>query len=59
MDCKINATAIIKGNIVTTAAILNSGIQVAPCPIILCIDGGDAATSVYGPVNGLLNGGTA
>jgi len=47
-------------NIVTSKAIvINSGISSAPCPIIFCIDGGNASTLAYPPINGLLNGGSA
>lgn len=55
----ISATTSLIAGIVTTASILNSGINSEPCPLILCIDGGDAFTTVYPPINGLLNGGSA
>lgn len=43
----------------TTASLINSGINAAPCPIIICIDGGSAFTTSYPGINGLLNGGSA
>lgn len=65
----ITSTAVINGlmsscvtlttKVDSCAVILNSGINSEPCPIILCVDGGDAFTIVYPPVNGLLNGGSA
>lgn len=42
-----------------TVELNNSGVNSEPCPIILCIDGGSAFTTVYPPINGLLNGGSA
>lgn len=38
--------------------VVNSGINESLCPLILCIDGGQAGTTSFPPVNGLLNGGT-
>jgi hypothetical protein len=64
------AIATLKENITQTTSLLdekltastiltNSGINSAPCPIIFCIDGGNAFTTAYPPINGLLNGGSA
>lgn len=55
----ILSCATITSKIASCAVILNSGINSEPCPIIICIDGGLASTTVYPPVNGLLNGGSA
>ena len=68
MGC-ITSIATITGNITTAstitgalsvnATLLNTGVHAGACPIILCIDGGLSSTAVYGPVNGLLNGGSS
>ena len=42
-----------------TTVLTNSGVSASICPIIFCIDGGNAYTLSYPPINGLLNGGTA
>jgi len=56
---KINATASLLSSITTSAAIISSGVNAAPCPLILCVDGGAASTTSYPPINGLLNGGSS
>jgi len=55
----ISTSGAIKSGLNSTALIINSGIHNEACPLIICIDGGDASTTVYPVVNGLLNGGTA
>ena len=56
----IIASATINDGIINSfATIVDSGISDSFCPIIISIDGGDASTITYPPVNGLLNGGTA
>jgi len=56
---QVQTTAILQQGLSAIATIINSGINSEPCPLILCIDGGDAFTTVYPAVNGLLNGGSA
>ncbi len=38
--------------------LVNAGLNDSLCPIIDCVDGGEPSTVGFGPVNGLLNGGT-
>jgi hypothetical protein len=45
--------------IASKATLIGGGVGTAPCPLILCIDGGVASTPSYPPINGLLNGGSA
>lgn len=59
MICVIQTTATIVSSLESTATIINSGISNSICPIIINIDGGNANTISYPPVNGLLLGGTA
>ena len=59
MICVIQTTATIISSLESTATIINSGISNSICPIIINIDGGNANTISYPPVNGLLLGGTA
>jgi hypothetical protein len=59
MICVIQTTATIVSSLESTATIINSGISDSICPIIINIDGGNANTISYPPVNGLLLGGTA
>jgi len=39
--------------------LLLSGVNSKACPLIICIDGGLASTTLYPAINGLLNGGSA
>ena len=55
----LDSMAIIFSSFESTATIVNSGISNSICPIIINIDGGNANTISYPPVNGLLLGGTA
>lgn len=52
-------TSLLDEVLIASTVLINSGVNAAPCPIIFCIDGGNAFTTAYPPINGLLNGGSA
>ena len=54
----IELDAVQPGDLEIDAVLENSGLSDSLCPIIDCIDGGAPNTAIYGPINGLLNGGT-
>ena len=54
----INTTAALK-NKITSQVNAKLALNNIPCPLILCIDGGNASTLSYPPVNGLIMGGGA
>ena len=49
----------ISDKIKVTVKVVNFGNRNDLCPIINCIDGGLASTTVYPAVNGVINGGGA
>ena len=60
IDDRIQVTTIvINEKFIASAGLVNSGVNAAACPILYCIDGGNAYTTTWPIVNGLLNGGTA
>lgn len=52
-------SATLVGILSTSAAIISSGVNSDPCPLIICVDGGSASTASYPSINGLLNGGSS
>lgn len=60
MICELNIEIEMNsGILLCDATLVDGGISSTPCPIIIEIDGGDAFTTTYPPVNGLILGGTA
>ena len=59
MACVEKIQVKIKDKIKIEVKLLNFGNRNDSCPIINCIDGGLASTTVYPLVNGVINGGGA
>lgn len=55
----IKSTAKINLLIKSELTILNTGVNPSPCPLITCVDGGNAFTAVFPAINGIILGGNA